>query len=98
MNIDEIKGLVEKYISNFQGNEDFSKIKANGEDLISTLGNLSGGLGGFAKAALGKLGLGNSSNELVEKALGYLGSFANSSNAKTDFSKLEDAVKKLLGA
>lgn len=99
INIDEIKNLAEKFINNFQGSEDFEKIKANGEDLISTLGNLGGnsGLAGFAKSALGKLGVGDSGNGIVEKALSSLGNLAKTDAAKLDFSNLESAVKKFIG-
>ena len=97
MSIEEIKNLFEKYAGNFAG-EDLAKIKANGEDLISTLGNMSGGLGSFAKSALGKLGIGDGdSNGIVEKVLSALGGMAKSDTAKADFSKLEDAIKKFIG-
>ena len=95
MDIQEIKNLIEKFAGNFSG-EDLAKIKNNGEDLINTLSNLSGGLGGFAKSAMGKLGLGNS-NGLVDKVLGSLEGMAKTDTAKADFTKLADAIKKFIG-
>ena len=95
MGIDEIKNLVEKFVSNFEGSEDFAKIKANGLDLVNTLDKIPGGLSGIASSLLGKIG-GGDSNSMVEKLLSGLGSLAKTDSAKTDFSKLQDAVKKFI--
>lgn len=95
MSIEEIKNLVEKFIGNFQDSEDFGKIKANGEDLLKTLDKIPGGLSGVASSLLGKLGGG--SDNMVEKLLSGLGSFAKTDGAKADFAKLTDAVKKFIG-
>ena len=97
MSIDEIKNLVEKFISNFQDSEDFAKIKANGQDLISTLDKIPGGLSGVASSLLGKLGGSGASNGMVEKLLSGLGGLAKTDGAKADFSKLQEAVKKFIG-